>query len=184
MVFNLNNPNFKPLVKYSVPSDTCNNTNIQNIPQNNIHDDSIETFINENNVIVETFPDESLQNTTHSSISNIGDTPQNDRIDNIINIDTCNHITQEPQLTSERNSFSTFPPPNNILFRYCIHNDYLRDLRSLMHVAIRNYDIQMNYPQQFFCPKCFQPFQKLHQHHVKTCQNICNMRDQAISLLS
>ena len=180
---NLNDPNFKPLVRYSIPVNTCNNIDIQNIHQNNFHDDSVDTSANETNVIVENF-DEVSHNNIHSSISSILDIPQNDDIDDIVNSINCNRITQEPQDISKRTSFPTFPPPNNILFRYCIHNDFLRDLHSLMHVAIRNYDIQMNYPQQFFCPKCFQPFQQLHKHHGKTCQNIQNMRDRAISLLS
>ena len=123
-------------------------------------------------------------NTIYSSISSIRDIPQNDDIDDIVNSLHCNRITQEPQVISKRTSFLTFPPPNNILFRHCIHNDFLRDLHSLMHVAIRNYGMQMNYPQQFLCPKCFQPFQQLHKHHGKTCENICNMRDRAISFLS
>jgi hypothetical protein len=125
--YKLTDPNFKPLVRYSIPVNSYNNIDIQNVYQNNFHDDSVDTSTNETNVIVENF-DEVSHNNIHSSISSIRDIPQNDDIDDIVNSINCNRITQEPQDISKRTSFLSFLPSNNILFRQCIHNDFLWDL--------------------------------------------------------
>jgi len=79
--------------------------------------------------------------------------------------------------------FQNFHFPKIFFFAIIFNNNCSRDLQFLLNVAIKNYDIKVNYPERFFCPH-FQPFQSLHKHHVKTYQNICNFRGQVTSLLS